>query len=156
MKLLLYVADEFKTLEGGKTLAVGLFTDRVVVLNVPRNVPPPSAELPYGISLGLVACLLELPAAELNASGSITTPTGPSAMSLHEIKVKGVVGGSANLQMRFDPFLVSAPGTYTLTLSFAGFPPLSESFEFRIEPVDEPQSVAFTMSPFKPAPAQGS
>ena len=153
MKLLLYVADEFKTLEGGKTLAVGLFTDRVVILNVPRNVPPPTSELPYGIPLGLLACVMDLPKAELSGSGSITTPTGPSAMSMQGISAKGVVGGTTNLQMRFDPFLVTAAGTYTLTLSFDGYEPLSETFELRIENVDASQDPTFTVRHLKPEQA---
>lgn len=150
MKLILYVADEFKSLEGGKALAVGLFPDRVVVLNVPRTTPPPTAELPYGIPLGLLVCVLDLPAAEVSGSGSIETPTGPSRMSLQRVTLRGAVGGSANLQMRFDPFLVTAPGTYSFTLSFDGFDPLSASFEFRIEPSDEIQGVAVEMRAVMP------
>lgn len=142
MKLILYVADEFKTLEGGKTLAVGLFTDRVVVLKIPRSVPPPTPEMPYGLPLGLLACVLDLPKAEISGSGSIATPTGPSAMKMPGFSAKGVAGGATNLQMRFDPFLVTAAGLYTLTLSIDGFEPLSETFELRIENVDDSQDAA--------------
>jgi len=89
VKLILYIADEFKTLEGGKTLAIGLFTDRVVVLNVPSNIPAPTREVPYGIPLGLLACVMDTPATELTGSVSITPPSGSPLMSVPNVQRRG-------------------------------------------------------------------
>ena len=137
MKLILYVADEFKTLEGGKTLAIGLFTDRVVILNVPGNAPDPSHETPYGIPLGLLACVTELPTTELAASMSILPPTGSAVMGAKSVSVKGAIGDAVNMLFQFDPFLMTAEGLYTLNLTFEGLDVLSESFELRIRRTDD-------------------
>ena len=144
MKLLLYVADEFKTLEGGKTLAVGLFTDRVVVLNVPRDAPSPTAELPYGIPLGLLACLIDVPKTELAGSATIQPPSGATVMRVPSVLVKpATVGGSANVVFRLDPFLMTGEGIYTLALELEG-ESLSETFELRVKRTDDPAAkVAF-------------
>jgi hypothetical protein len=155
VKLILYVADEFKSLEGGKTLAVGLFTDRVVVLNIPRDVPPPTREVPYGVPLGLLACVMDAPATELNGLASIAPPSGPSTMSLPRVSTKGPVGGSHNLRFHLDPFLMTEEGNYTFSLEFDGFPRLSETFEFRIRKVDNSATEAVlvqqTVQPLSPA-----
>ncbi|MDP2006444.1 MAG: hypothetical protein Q8K45_12265 [Rubrivivax sp.] len=136
MKLILYVADEFKKLEGGKTLAVGLFTDRVVVLNVPQETPPPSHEMPYGVPLGLLACLMDLPTAELTGSMTVVPPSGQVVVSIPSFKANGLIGGSTNVSFRLDPFLMTDEGIYTVVLSFEGLEELSEKFELRIKRID--------------------
>ena len=137
MKLILYVADEFKTLEGGKTLAVGLFTDRVVVLNVPHDVPSPSSEMPYGILLSLLACLIDMPKAEVTGSATIIPPSGVTSMNVGSVSSKAVVGGSANIVFRLDPFLMTGEGLYTLVLEFEGVEPISDTFELRVKKTDD-------------------
>lgn len=136
MKLLLYVADEFKTLEGGKTLAVGLFTDRVVVLNVPKDVPEPTTELPYGIPLGLLACVVGSPIEEVHGTAAITPPSGQPAMPAAKISGRAPGAGAMNFLFRFDPFLMTGAGVYTLTVALEGFEPLSETFELRVQRTD--------------------
>lgn len=139
MNLILYVADEFKQLEGGKTLAVGLYTDRVVILNVPGSGPNPSPELPYGIPLGLLACLTEVPSASQSCTVTIEPPTGAALMRMENVPVKSTVaGGSANLVMGFQPFLMSEAGTYTVALQFENGERLTETFEIRIMKAIEP------------------
>lgn len=142
MKLNLYVADEFRTLEGGKTLAIGLFTDRVVVLNIPRDAPPPSQDMPYGLPLSLLACLVDLPAAEVKGSMKVLPPTGDAVMSVPSVAGKGSVGGSTNMIFRFDPFLMTGEGKYTAVLTFEGLAELSETFELRIRKTDEASASA--------------
>lgn len=151
MKLALFVADEFKALEGGKTLAVGLFTDRVVVLNVPRDVPAPSQEGPYGMRLGLLACLLDLPKSELTATVTIQPPSGPTRMKVDSVSVKGLVGGSTNLLFQIEPFLVTGAGNYTLVLDLDGVERLSETFELRVNRVDDPSGQAVPVGALEPA-----
>lgn len=136
MKLLLYVADEFKTLEGGKTLAVGLFTDRVVVLNVPTDVPEATTELPYGIPLGLLACVVESPTLEVHGTAAITTPSGQPLMPPREIGGQAPTGGAMNFLFHFERFLMTGAGVYTLTVALDGLEPLSETFEIRVQRID--------------------
>lgn len=145
MKLILYVADEFKTLEGGKTLAVGLFTDRVVVLNIPQSTPPPSQEMPYGVPLGILACLTDLPKAELTGSMTINPPSGKPVISVLACTAKGSIGGATNLSFRFDPFLMTDEGVYTLVFAFEGFENLSETFELRIKRIDDATATPVAM-----------
>lgn len=145
MKFLLYVADEFRTLEGGKTLAVGLFTDRVVILNIPGDAPPPSLEMPYGLPLGLLACVADLPEAEMKGSMKILPPTGEAVMSVPSVTAKGSKGGSTNLVFRFDPFLMTGEGIYTAVLAFDGCGELSETFELRIRRTEGASAPAFVV-----------
>lgn len=156
MKLILYVADEFKTLEGGKTLAIGLFTDRVVVLNVPREVPAPSQEMPYGVPLGILACLVDLPKTELTGSMHVKPPSGPTVMHVPNISAKGPVGGSANLACRLDPLVMPQEGIYTAVLAFDGFDSLSETFELRINRTDDKAEDSVVIREVTKAPAQSA
>jgi hypothetical protein len=136
MKMLLYVADDVKTMEGGKTMAIGLFTDRVVILNIPASAPAPTQEVPFGVPLTLLACVMDLPATELTGTAKITPPSGIPLMPEQSFQAKGEIGGSTNIQMRFEPFLLSSEGVYTLNLRFDGFEQLSETLELRIKRVD--------------------
>lgn len=133
MKLLLYVADEFKTLEGGKTLAVGLFTDRVVILNVPVDIPEPTAEVPYGIPLGLLACIVDSPLEEVHGTAVIAPPAGQPVVARAEIDGRSLGAGAMNFLFRFDPFPMTGAGIYTVTVALDGLEPLSETFELRVQ-----------------------
>ena len=131
MKGLLYVADNFQTLQDGKVLAVGLYADKVVVMNIPIDAPEPSAELPFGISLGLLVCLLELPAADVSGHISILPPSGHAMAPPMSFAVPAQAGRSANIVLATNPFLVSEPGVYQVVVDIADLH-IAESFEIRM------------------------
>ena len=60
MKIDLYVADVIELLASGKLVAMGLFPDRKIVLNVPHDAPDPSDEMPYGVNLTLCITISNL------------------------------------------------------------------------------------------------
>ena len=131
MKALLYVADNFQSLQDGKVLAVGLYSDKVVILNIPIDAPEPSSKLPFGISLGLLVCLLDLPAEDVSGNISILPPSGHALVSPMTFAVPAQAGRSANIVLALNPFLVSEPGLYQVVVDIADVR-ISESFEIRM------------------------
>jgi hypothetical protein len=108
-----FVADHFDTLQSGKTIAIGLYTDRVIIINVPSDAPDPS-EKPYGIDLSVLVCLTELPAGNHSLEIVIEDETGvvvgPAKGSQISITVEE--GKSSNCIIGFRPFLVPYEGAY--------------------------------------------
>jgi len=132
MQLHLQIADTFDTLASGKILAVGLFADKVVVLQVPADVPDPSAEAPYATELGLLLTLSHAPATPLQGEVRILPPGGGPAISVIAFDGMVIAGGnSANILTKLRPLLVPAAGTFTVEVQVAG-ETLRASFEIRV------------------------
>ena len=61
MDVFLYVADDIQPLADSKTLMVGVFTDRVVTLNIPKDAPVrPSADTPIAMRASMRALKLRI------------------------------------------------------------------------------------------------
>ena len=131
MKGLLYVADNFQTLQDGKVLAVGLYPDKVVVMNIPVDAPEPSRELPFGINLGLLLCLVDLPSDDVAGKITILPPSGHTLAPAMSFAVQARAGRSANIVLVANPLLVSEPGLYQVVVDIADLH-IAESFEIRM------------------------
>ena len=131
MKGLLYVADNFQTLQDGKVLAVGLYPDKVVVMNIPVDAPEPSRELPFGINLGLLLCLVDLPSDDVAGKIIILPPSGHALAPPMSFAVQAQAGRSANIVLAANPFPVSEPGVYQVVVDIADLH-IAESFEIRM------------------------
>ena len=134
MQATLYVADDIQSLAEGKTLMVGVFTDRVVVLNV----PPDAREMvnkgePIGLaSLSLMFTITGLDAGEYVGTPQITLPNGePSPNQAEPSPFSVPKGGAANLLLRFQPFFVVGAGRYDVTVAVDGVS-VSADFEVRL------------------------
>lgn len=128
----LLVADEFRIEQSGKVLAVGLYSDGVVVFTIPKNAPPPTKDTPYGID-GL-ALLLTVG----GFVGETVVKFGLEGGKTLEHKVSLQPGNSANLILNLKPFRVGTFGVKKLNIEMAGTEHTLE-FEVRanfIEPVE--------------------
>ena len=155
MRLQLLIADHFDMLASGKVAALGLFADGVVVLTLPPDTAPPTAEMPYGLDLGL---LLTLSDAELNnaqAQITILPPAGlPTVATVRADGVTAHPGQAANIMTKLKPLLVPCAGVYQAQVAVAG-QVLTASFEVRI--AAQPQAAALaehTPLPVKAARAR--
>lgn len=132
MNMLLHIADHFDTLASGKTLAVGLFADRVVVMHVAADAAPPSAALPYGCDLALLLTLTSAPAGPLQGQLRVIPPgAGEPVAAIEFNAVAGGPGLSVSVMTRLRPLLVPQAGTYTVEVTAAG-QTLASSFEVRV------------------------
>lgn len=132
MQLHLLIADHFDTLANGKMLALGLFTDRVVVMHVPAETPDPTPEIPYALELGLLLTLTNAPTTPIHGEVRIVAPgSGPPVGNLRFDALSIRSGDSANILTKLKPLLVPHAGTYTVEVH-AGDEVLSANFEVRI------------------------
>lgn len=132
MKSFFYLADSVQQLLGGKTIVMGLYTDKVVLFEAPPGAPDPSDALPYGApSLSLVFALAGLPAGRHEISVRLVGPDGneyPGMQAAADLHASAE--GSANLILNFTPFRVSAFGVFTLKVTILGTE-FIETFEIR-------------------------
>lgn len=141
MESFFYVADDVQTLADGKLLLVGLYADRVLVMNIPRSAGVKlSAETPAGIaSLAVVLTLVGLAPGEMTLATRLVLPDGTQSMQqLPDQKLKVVAGGSNNVVLKFSPFIVPQAGTYTLSTAFDG-QVIESRFEVRMRGNDDSQ-----------------
>lgn len=137
MQATIYVADDIQSLAEGKTLMVGVFTDRVIVLNV----PPEAREMvnkgePIGLAaLSLMFTITGIEPGEHVGVPRITLPNGePSPNHAEPSPFSVPKGGGANLLFKFQPFFVVGPGKYDVTVDVDGVP-ISADFEVRLAPL---------------------
>lgn len=132
MSTSLFLADAFEVLQTGKVMAMGLYTDKVMVLTVPAHAPEPSKEQPYAIALALLLCVTDLPAGEYKAEFSIELPSGGVLQNLPFPAARYPVNGAEafNLILKFAPFMAPEVGTYTL-LGRVGDVDFRHTFELR-------------------------
>lgn len=132
MQLTVHIADSFDTLASGKVLAVGLFPDRVVVMNVPADAPEPTAKVPFGTDLGLLLALTDAPIGSINGEVRILPPEGaPCVGSMPFGGLQIAVGSSVNILVQLRPLLVPHAGVYTVEVQ-VGSDVLFGTFEVRI------------------------
>ncbi len=137
MQANLYVADDIQSLADGKTLMVGVYTDRVLLLNVPPEVLEKVNEgPPIGLAtLSLMFTITGLEPGEHTCAPLITLPNGqpsPNAVAPGSFSVRK--GGAANLVWKFMPFFIIGPGKYDVTVKVDGVP-VSADFEVRLAPI---------------------
>jgi hypothetical protein len=108
--LRLFVADQFRTEQGGKVLAIGLYTDNVVVF--PSDAPEPTSDLPLGLELSL---LINISGVQGKGTVSIQLGREKREMAL-ELKRQG----SANFVLNLQPLLIEAFGKKTVQVGLAG------------------------------------
>lgn len=140
MRLNLLIADHFDTLASGKILAVGLFTDRIVMLQTPAGVPAPTPARPHGADLALLLTLMDVPAGPLQGEVRVLPPQ-PGAEPVMRAPFKGVLtetGVGINVPIQLRPLLVPAVGMFTVEVQ-VNDQLLREQFEVRLrQRVDEP------------------
>lgn len=153
MQINLQIADHFDLLANGKVLAVGLFPDRVVVMQVPAEAPEPSAELPYATDLGLLLTLSDAPAAPLEGEVRILSPGDGRAVGVLPFGGLNISGGqSANILSKLRPLMVQQAGVFTVEAQ-VGDETARASFEVRI--IRLPSSVPSSVQS-QPASGTGS
>lgn len=108
------VADEFRMEQSGKILAIGLYSDSVVVLTIPKNAPKATKETPY--SFDGVSLLLTVG----GFTGTENVRFGLKGGKLLEHPVLLGQGMSANLVLNVKPFRVASFGQKTVVVEFAG------------------------------------
>lgn len=129
MKLTLLLADHFESLASGKILGLGLFPDRVVLVDP----APPGQRL--GIDLCVLCCLTELPAHPADVLVELVAPGEDKAqagLTLPNVAIPA--GRSCNIISKYAPLLVGTGGMYTVRVEMAG-QQVSDQFEVRVRPV---------------------
>lgn len=135
MRLQLLIADHFDTLANGKVVALGLFTDRVVVMNLPADMAAPTVEMPFGLDLGLLLTLSDTVLNGADAEVSIHPPGGlPSVAVIRMAGLSVNPGASANLLTKLQPLIIPCPGVYEVQVKVGG-QVMTDSFEVRIVPL---------------------
>lgn len=145
------VADEFRMEQNGKVLAIGLYSDGVVVLTIPKNAPKPTKEVPFafdGIALLLTIGGFEGPS-------KVRFGLESSRMLEHEVNL--TAGNSANLILNLKPFRIGSFGIKNFLVEVANTKH-SLPFELRaqyIEAVEDlDQYVTVGPTPHTPAQAK--
>ena len=121
MTLHLYIADDIQSLQDGKTLMVGVYTDRVVLVNVPRGfVHDPDAPLASSKLCFLVNVSDLVPGAH-TVSLTIEGPSGQRRKQIgderrFEIQPKS----SANFVAALSPFAIKKFGICNLIVVLDG------------------------------------
>ena len=150
-----YLAEDFREEKDGKVSAISLFTDQRVLMLAPPTLPDPTPESPA--ALHALSFLFNVSKAPLGASVSIDLkgPTGTqSVLKDQQIPGPSAADKSANFIMRKAPFIVTALGkrTFTVTVNKRKF-----TFDFSFDRQDALiPAVATSSPPAKSAPKRRS
>ena len=150
-----YLAEDFREEKDGKVSAISLFTEPRVVMQAPSILPDPGPDSPA--ALHALSFLFNVSKAPLRATVSIDLqgPTGTqSVLKDQPLPGPSAAGKSANFIMRSAPFIVTALGkrTFTVTVNKREF-----KFDFSIDRQESLVPVADTSShPAKSAPKSRS
>lgn len=120
MKIDLYVADVIELLASGKLVAMGLFPDRKIVLNVPHDAPDPSDEMPYGVNLTLCITISNLEPGEHEIGIQIEDPNGRRVPVFQATRRRVMVGpgqSATNALVPLSPLPATALGTFSVVCS---------------------------------------
>jgi hypothetical protein len=132
MKLILTLADQFETLANGKTLALGLYSDRIVIMVVPEELPPPTTESPYALDISVLVTVTDLPSEKMDAAIRIFEPN--EAAPVREMRMPGLsvqAGESINVIFKLSPLLIRGSGVFKVEFEEASTT-LTETFEARV------------------------
>ncbi|MEY4413271.1 MAG: hypothetical protein RIQ53_564 [Pseudomonadota bacterium] len=139
MRFLFYLADHFDTLSSGKQLAVGLYSDLVVVLNTLPEAPPPTPESPFATDMSMLLSFSELPLGTHEGEVQVLPP-GLEHRPVAEMKFKCDVtqpDAAINIPLLFRPLLLPAIGMYKVRVRI-GPDEMSAEFEVRVRAVASP------------------
>lgn len=135
----LYVADILDTLSSGKMVAHGLFPDRVIVFGVPHDAPSPSFETPYGAMVSFGICVSGAPPGRSQFEVKFEHEDGEALPSSAAGSIDVNEGDSANILLRFEPFLAPKLGRCFVVLNVAGHT-FRLPFEVRVRRAAPPPS----------------
>ncbi|MBD2222712.1 hypothetical protein H6G33_37975 [Calothrix sp. FACHB-1219] len=108
------VADEFRMEQSGKVLAIGLYSDSVVVLTIPKNAPKPTKETPIGFDG--VSLLLTIG----GIVGETSVRFGLEGGQAIEHRLNLQSGTSANIIVNIKPFRIASFGVKNVIVELAG------------------------------------
>lgn len=143
----LFIADYFERLVTGKMLAVGMYPDRTIVLQVPAETSPPSNEQPYASDLSILLTLQDVPDGQHDSHVVIRPPgDGEPSQPLRLPTIKAVSGKSLNVIVNLKPLVIPSAGRYGVELH-VGEEVATCHFEARIAPLTpasstEPAAIA--------------
>jgi hypothetical protein len=117
------MADDIRAEQSGKMFAVGLYPDNVLVLNLPRSTPAPSAKKPIaldGLSLSFTF---------LGSAGhhDVSISIGDGAAKVLSVNVPE--GGHANIILALRPLLIREFGVKPVLVLYGG---AKHDFEFEV------------------------
>lgn len=136
MHLRLFIADDINQLADSKPLLIGVYTDDILILNVPEVAPQ---DVPFALAnLGLVASVTQCVPGSHSASVSILSPSGEPAWQLPELRFEASPMGSANILLRTGPIAVRESGEFSFRIR-ANDQELAYPFEIRIQRVPLPR-----------------
>ncbi|WP_162575322.1 hypothetical protein [Variovorax sp. PBL-H6] len=128
----LYIADDFRREADGKVSGIGLYTDLVVVANLLPGAAPPTLEAP--LVLHGLAALVTIAGLGGNHSLAVefkdSLPARPPEIQ-GDKKVDFKEGQTANLILRFQPFVTGGPGLKTIVVKIDD-EPHELNFEVRL------------------------
>lgn len=114
-----YLADDMQLLVGGKTMMIGVYTDKVLLVNAPAEAQK-SGEVALP-ALAMMVTLTGLSPEERVTQPVLILPDGsPSAIKVPPMKFNGGTHGTANLLVKFVPILLPQAGTYTFSVPIDG------------------------------------
>jgi hypothetical protein len=138
MEALLYVADDIQPLPNGKALMVGVYPDRVVVINVPKdNVTLLTKETPGAIhALAFMSSVSNVQSGEHTIEIRVLAPDGSDTKyHLGPSKQTALGGAALNTVMRCQPFVFPLAGVYKF-LTVVDGEVIESSFELRVVEVN--------------------
>jgi hypothetical protein len=118
METFFIIADDIQMMAMGKTIAVGLYSDQIIMLHVHGNRPPNST---LNIAkLSMMLTFRGLKPGRHNVQADIEFPDGTPAPKLATVQLDAQKGLSAVLVFAFAPFPLPQEGTYRLRVRIAG------------------------------------
>ena len=129
----LYLADDIRSEASGKVLALGLYSDLVVIVGIPADAPPPTEQVPYGIPrLSFMVTV-----GGVSGAGPVTVQLADGALE-KTVQASIKPGHSANLIFSAEPMLFKSFGNKKVTVKLAGHT-LHLDYEIRKQILDEAQ-----------------
>lgn len=122
MNAILYIADDIQPLQSGKLLTVGLYPDRTIIAQIPKDDQAKlTRETPGSIGpLCVMMTILDIDQGVYQASVEVVQPDG-SVMHKHEIPIMVSPGRrSVNLILHFPLFQFIEAGTYMMRVTVDG------------------------------------
>ena len=129
MKVDLLLADEFHQLASGKIMAMGLYTDKSIILApplpslVPKQPEPGVVSTNGFASLALMLVVSDVEPGPFSVKARVMLPSGqihPAYAFNQEVEAVASEHGSVNVIMRFAPFVVLEFGMYEVTFELKG------------------------------------
>lgn len=128
MKTQLLVADYVARLDNGKMAVMGLYADRLIVLQMP---PLQEQTAPAGIqSLSFLMTLFELQAGSYDLHACVRLPDLSVNWETDMPRIEPQITGPATFAFTVAPFPMPQEGTYTFEMTL-GDAFMTEAFEVR-------------------------